>query len=677
MSSKRERRYKRKLRRVDNLEDLADLLIARHLRISVPQSDVRDALARAQQLASDEIDMVERPMRCIAVTGAGASVPLVDRGNKLATKLEGEFGRNEGELERLKRVNNLKRKAFETRLIALSRTPDAARRVRETISHEYDIHHPTMLGYELLAHLLKHRFLDAIVSFNFDELLDRSLDDELDPGEYKRIVSERDCAAIQSDADAPDYVPLYVKLHGTASEPDSLRFTPDSYYSLPLRVVELVQDLMHTEQCVIVNVGSGLASFDFQQLLGIPPRLDVFNLSLKRLSTPVRNKIRKERRKSHGKRESKKWLHECSTGKHDCDRQIHKLTDALQRKIWQASAPPGDPPQPGKIEQLVSFRSVRRHETVARLLGSGAVRGVPPNRPRWSKSAQVDYLKRRTILELAFAGAKARGLLSVGPLASDRPAHYYDRYRRALTSEGGWNWAAFCSAAGLIETSFIPDVLESENCLQRCAKAASPGTNESHRLHDFEADKLARHVLSRVRNLAGKRDLRLLTETIEGLQTESDVELHTQDDRVCSKVFEQPVTLRTTTALKAYTWLMMRDVDPDDRVYISSETGDWLLKDPVLDMLKNQKHMRALLAFDIKEGDIRKEFSEEHLELQYANPWHHNRHMTIVCKGKRPTRAIYFARHLRTPVITAVYLHNIGDVERLMKTYERRWTEAT
>jgi len=663
---------RRRKRRDRNLDKLVELMLARHLRISVPQSKVRDKLARAQRLTAEAVDLVERPMRCIAVTGAGASAPLIDRANKLASKLEGEFGRNEDVLERLELVNNLNPKLFETRLIALSQTPDAARRVRETISREYNIHHPTVLAYELLAHMLKHRFLDAIISFNFDELLDRSLDDELDPSEYRSVVSERDCTSIQSNADAPDYVPLYIKLHGTASEPDSLRFTPDSYYSLPPRVVEMVQDLMHTEHCVVVTVGSAMASFDFHQLLAIPTRLDVFNLSLKKLNKPVRKKIHKERKKIKPKG-PKKWLHECSTGKDSCDRHIKKLTGKLQARTLGASAPPGTPKRPGTIGQLVHFRSVRRHEVIAGLLGSGAARRSAMQRPSWHRAATIDYLQRRTILELAFAGAKSRGLLSIGPLASDRPAQYYERYRQKLDGGRGWDWNDFCSAAGLVETKNIPDVLMAEETLQP-AYGARTRADETHELHEFRPDRLARHVLSRVGRSKDPDDLKLLTQTIRGLQKQSDVELHTQDDRVCSKVFGGPVTLTTTTALKAYTWLMLRELKPGDEIYISSETGEWLLQEPILKMLQGQLKIRALLAFDIKRGKLHKKYRG--LKAKVINPWHHNRHMTIVCDGEVPSQAIYFARHLRTPVITAVYLNNVHDVQHLKKTFDRRWQEA-
>jgi len=654
--------------------DLAKSLIARHIRISAPNSKMRDWLAE-QEIVDYPTNLVESRMRCILVVGAGASEPLLARSGDLALRLEGEFGRDAAELNRLHLVNNLNPKAFETRLIALSKNPDAAQKVKAIIGREYNIRYPTLLTYELIAHLLKHRFIDAIVSFNFDELLDRSLDDELSETEYRTIVSERDCSDVQPDADAADYIPLYVKLHGTASETESLRFTPDSYYTLPTAMVDIVKDLLHVDRCVIVNVGSGLASFDFQQLLGIPRSLDIYDLSYTALDSQVRIKIDDERRgvkgdtDGDGQERTFDWLHTCANNRDRCDEHLQSLCAAIQAETTKVSS---------AIGPITQFRSTHRHQVIARLLGPASRFGDSSDTPRWSSQSEVDYLKRRTILELAFAGAKSRGLLSLVPLSRDRPARYFELYQQR-TNWHGSSWTSLCSAAGLAESESIPDVLESACRLRDAspAKIEVGAEDPTHKLHEFDPDALAEHVLRRVKNPAKPDDKIMLSRTIKELQSNADVELHTQDDRVCSKAFKQPRTLRTATALKLYTWLMLSRLEPDDRVYISTETGGWLCDDPIYDLLARQRKLKVLLAFDIEALDLKRKYSGVNLKMRCANPWHHNRHMTIICTGKRPVKAIYFARHLRTPVITAVYLESIRDVAHLMKTYRVRWKEAT
>lgn len=397
----------------------------------------------------------------------------------------------------------------------------------------------------------------------------------------------------------------------------------------------------------------------------------MFNLSQEPIPKPVKKKINKERKLERKLEQKRVWLHECSTGKHKCGAQLSRLTANIERQVR------GNKPSrkaKGQIEQLVKLRSVLRHKTVVRLLEIGETKKASTACAEWSKQARVDYLRRRTILELAFAGTKARGLLSLAPLASDRPARYYDEYRR-ITNGRGEDWGALCSAAGLEESRELPDVLVSTKNLR---KSRTRARKETHLLHEFNCERLARQVLARIKNPANPDDLDLLERTLKGLQDEADVELHTQDDRVCSKAFKRPVTLTTPTSLQAYTWLMFRDLKPCDRVYMSSETGAWLTRKPIHEMLKDQRKMRVLLAFDLEKKTLRKKYGKpgKRLKRQLVNPWHHNRHMTIVCEGKQPVRAIYFARHLRTPVITAVYLDSIRDVKRMMEMHQTRWTEA-
>jgi hypothetical protein len=367
---------------------LADMLMARHVRVAIPDSMVRVALSEDLNNSLELPELVERDMHCVAIVGAGASAQLVDRANDLADELEERFGRDETELNRLSLVYGSDVELFETRLFALSKNPETMREVRKTISEKYSLKHPTLLGYELLAHLLKHRFIDAIISCNFDELLDRSLDDELDASEYKHVISERDCNDLQLDPSATDYIPLYVKLHGTASEPDSLRFTPDSYYSIPDRISNVVRELLHAEHCVVANVGSGLATFDLQHVLGIPRKLDVFNLSLEPVEQSVSRKIDEVRQNEwagkaevngaaqRGKSEAKlaykptvgEWLHECQVPKHNCDELLKVLTETLGRRAAR-----GDSDSDCGNGGLVRFRSVQRHEVVADLLGPETV----------------------------------------------------------------------------------------------------------------------------------------------------------------------------------------------------------------------------------------------------------------------------------------------------------------
>lgn len=343
----------------------------------------------------------------------------------------------------------------------------------------------------------------------------------------------------------------------------------------------------------------------------------------------------------------------------------------------------------GSADGLVQLRPVGRHETVARLLGPKTINRRWATTPGWAKQEMIGYARRRTILELALASAKARGLMSLVPLVIDRPARYYEDYRR-LTNDDGEGWSELCYAAGLTEGEDNPDVLLNHKDL-RTGEIAGNGDSgslserererpETQVLHPVDPAKLADHVLASVANTvrgdADYEDLRQdLIDTLKELQKDSDVELHIRDDRVCSKAFRDPATLPTATSVEAYKRLIVNRVKAGDTVYVSSEAGDWMLREPFKEKLLRADTIKLLLAFDTNRKILEKTYGEK-LEATTVDPWRHNRHMTIVCKGAMPERAIYFARRLRSPVITAVYLDNIGDVLLLRKLYEQRWEES-
>jgi hypothetical protein len=652
------------------LTTLADRLIIRHLRVSVPNTKMRQNI---QQGLTPE-PLLQKRMRCVAVVGASASAPLMKRGDALATQLERRFNDQDAarraELFRLQRVYKLDGDDFETRLAALSRTPEVTQEVKATIAEWYAYRHPTILGYELLSHLLKHRFLDAILSFNFDELLDQSLDDELGSDGYRRLVSDRDCANVESDPDKDTYLPLYNKLHGTATEPDSLRLTREAYYKLPQQLMEVVQGLLKSQFTAVVNVGSAMTGFDLHRLLRIPEELEVYDLSPLSVERSVRDEITSERenplpdslQQNEPRPPAKFFLPaEELTRKRSCDRWLKDLVREIEYRSGKGASP-------DDLASLVKFRSVDRHEAVAHVLGPESTLSRWTEHPKRWRADYVDYLRKRTIVELAFSGAKARGLAQLSWLATDRSGIYYELYRREGGREvDGWN--TLRSAAGLDENQWLPDVVESQPHL--CDPEAGPTLDEQGdwSLREFVPREHARHVATHIGKSHDGSESRLAN-TLRKLQLGSEVEIQATDDRVCAKAFDSPLTLPTVTSLRVFSLDLFRDLDPQDEVYISCETGEWLLSDEeMVSRLENQELVEILTAFDFKSKGLKKRFGNR-LRIHHIDPWRHNRHMTIVCKANVPMRAIYFARRLRTPMITPVYLDRPADAERVKRTFD-------
>ncbi|MGC1852379.1 MAG: SIR2 family protein [Solirubrobacterales bacterium] len=644
------------------------------MRISVPQPKVRHELQRDRA----QEQLLEKRVRCIAVVGAGASAPLLKRGDELATQLEDHFSSQEkerkAELFRLQRVYGLYAEDFETRLAALSRTPEITQHVRETISDWYAYRHPTILGYELLAHLLKHRFLDAIISFNFDELLDQSLDDELGKNGYRRIVSERDCLGVESNADSSEYVPIYIKLHGTATEPDSLRLTREAYYKLPQKLMQVVEELLESDLTVVVNVGSSMTGFDLHRLLRIPEQLEIYDLSPKSISDTVQVAIGSERKSPLPDSFHKDEKREAPTfdlpadeltsrAKATCDRWLKQLVHEIEARS-------GENMESRFLASLVRFRSVDRHEAVAEILGPEATLSRWTQDPKRWRQDYVDYLRQRTIIELAFSGAKARGLAQLSWLAVDRCGTYFELYRHEGRDFELQNWNTLRVAGGLDEHEWLPDVAESQPSL--CKPSAGPTLNLDNgkwALREFVPKALAEHLSMHV-GKDRRRTERRLSRALKNLQEGSEVEIDATDDQVCAKAFDHPLTLPTITSLRLFTIGLFKGLKPEDEVYISCETGEWLLRDKTMfDLLSKQDRVEVITAFDFKSEELDHEYGDR-LTLLPIDPWRHNRHMTIVCRRDVPRRAIYFARRLRTPMITPVYLRDPDDAARVKRAYD-------
>jgi hypothetical protein len=396
----------------------------------------------------------------------------------------------------------------------------------------------------------------------------------------------------------------------------------------------------------------------------------VFDLSRDGIKAQVQDQINAER--GAAKRPPTEFMLPNKASKRSCGSLLSDLVERL--KVASSDFDSGLE-RPFKTP-LVAFRSVRRHEAVAQLLGPNSALGrrfsehPPPMRP----ADQREYLRKRTILELAFAAVKARGLLSIAPLATDRGGRYFDRLRSATPGASGEMWRELCETAGLVETNAFPDILVAVDEL--CPGEPEAKSVDAHRyLRTIDVGELTSRILRHVANPMTSANKQVLRRALDELQTGTEIELHSRVDRICAKTFVEPVTLKTRTALEAYTRDMLRDVSKSKPVQMISETGEWLDNDDIAAALADVP-IQLIVAFDSRLDDLKERYpNPDCLTVRRTvDPWRHNRHMTLV-EGRR-SRAIYFYRRLRTPYVTPVYMQNAGDVERLQIGFMVTWGES-
>lgn len=110
--------------------------------------------------------------------------------------------------------------------VACQMLGDADKKVRKLISEQYSAlgdHSsgpPPHLTYELLSHLIKHGFVNHVVTMNFDEMLDTALENELGSRGFKRFITGHEPLDVHETG-----MPKLFKVHGTVSSPESLRFS--------------------------------------------------------------------------------------------------------------------------------------------------------------------------------------------------------------------------------------------------------------------------------------------------------------------------------------------------------------------------------------------------------------------------------------------------------------------
>jgi hypothetical protein len=665
------------------LRDLALELVQRHTCLSLQDHVSADALENDFRASR------AKRVRIVVLVGAGASAPVLHRGKDLVEALKHtgsfDFDRHRRALERLRFDTEWPRDEFESQLAAMVLTPEEESEVRRALTEIYNVRYPTLLTYELLAHLLKHRYVDALVSFNWDELLDQCLDDELGPNEFVRIVSERDCHGMEFDPDRPGYLPVYLKLHGTARDPETLRFTKQAYYQTPDGMRQAMLDLVGVQRCVLVSLGFGMTSPELPAMLEAPAQLVVYNLAATPIASDAREKLEKGRR-ANGK--VSEFVDICpslpvaeaaprpGSGPSDStDVRVHS-TELCLHALVEEVAKAVEGPKP------VYFRSIKRHQVVSRLLSWEG---------RLSERQYLDYLRDRTLLELVFAMVRARGLLSILSLTEDRCGSYYERYRRAAQALNDANveeWNALCHRVGLEagyhghETFVANDDISKP--VDPTVRIEHPIYRETLRICDVRkvTERLRKALTYQTSNrfetgahdrLVVRTDLtRLIESTLEHLQTHTEIEIRTANDRICAKVFSRPKKLTTFSALRAVTISMLENARRfAGPVHIAAvaETGAWLLEhERTLGAIQDEHGLRIdlIVAFATKAAELRAAFpSVEIVRL----PWfRHNRHMVVVCLGDTPMEGIYFSRRLRSAFVNPVHVQN-DDARSLLQSF--------
>jgi SIR2-like domain len=646
-----------------------------------------------------------KPSRVIVVVGAGAShaacgLLLGDQAREKlveAMKKHVRFADGMGDQKEAERSNPIQRRIdnlalefnlptadFETTLLALSLFDKQF--VLEQIRILYGYRYIPWIGYELLAHLLTHRFIDAVINYNFDELLDQAIEDELGPGGYHFVLFDGDYPANVDhwvDPKSERFIkPLYLKPHGTASQPSTLRLTREAYIAVPDEFERVLAKLF-PDKCstYILILGHAMKSIEFNALLGrLNARRDNCTSNFYFLS-PESEYV--DFRATIGE----------SVAIGGSVRYIYPqyalksigIVDALC-SLWKIATK--------MINAKDLVRGIERHRLIHEIFNKEYSRSISVVSDSKSQSEYIkrllDYFEKRTLIEICLSITKTRGFTSVINVACDRAGAYFRRYRNELYRHK----REPVSLRFMIKKLGLELDPHDESVITFKQRADQNG-DLNYRVvgqPEFQKEILPGFVKivletvcnwhgvgSEVEKAYGEELRRTLIEMFQG----DEVEVVTDRLVEMELVFAKAAVLPTISALRRLTRdIFLTGKVKWDGICCAATSGRWMTEDDdkyINEVIKRDARI-ALVISDPANIETLTPFVQKGIILDPIKRlpwWSHNRHVTVFLDRQRPSCAIYFERRLKGANITPVFLEAGEDLSFAWASFVTYWVKAT
>lgn len=586
--------------------------------------------------------IVKYNRRVIVLVGSGASqdaglfssdkaIEALEESNPLPKKVI------EKELDRLVSVQKLDPSQFETQILAMSATEHSGTLVRKKLTEIYNRRFMPTFTYEILAHLLKHRFIDAVISFNFDELLDQAISDELKPEEYILILSDGDCPPGTIRSKEPLAKPFYIKLHGTVSHPSTLRFTRDEYYRLPTDIKQILLELIEVRPVDLISIGFDMKSFEFNHIARkASPGSKIFYINL---YEPIPDR-------PLGTNYASYLI--------PVDRTPGGLSSIFE-DFWQRIS--------GHFRAAYSPRNIDRHRLVSQLF----------RLEREQNEDNAEYLWDRTVVELCLAIAKGKGFVTISDLSAGRCGKYYQLYRNKSQSETK-SFNVLCSALGLRDVGY------GFVALRLTRTDLTPSIISRKKFEENLPDLMVsvRKQLNKARHALFDSSSRLIQETLLTHYDGDEVEVRAAPIILYDYSFQAPAVIRGLTALKYRTFDLLSQKNQWEHLLVVSETGQWLGRTELRGVIKKRKSRKIyLIAADPSFGPHLCRLYPGQILCVSMPRWDHNRHLSLLLDQMgHEICSIYFTRQRRSNDIVPVFL-DVDDSKIVHEYFKAYWIRAT
>lgn len=632
--------------RKDALHRLADKMALNLVDVSTPtggQIDIPYAdILSNNELVDRRVGSIVRE-RFVAVIGADASTAATPRDNPMPNQKKSlnsilkKFDKVDEELigEKIdsvrKQSGTLKPNEFEVALQALCAF--SRKRVVKGLTEACGYRNTPSLSYEIVAHLLKHRFLDVAVNFNNDELLDNAIEEELPNGEdYRFIYTAGHCPKDVNELYTDNRLrkPMYVKCHGTISRPNSLRLEGNNAFVMETAIQKHLTDTFrgvikhkyaNQQEELPLNLivlGFSMDNVAFNRILRevltkkttpVTIWLFEFNASGKqrvrrRIQTQFREFIEAEKLKL----------------------EIIPVTEKLPLKkqltdLWQEITKCFDEPY--------KPQGIARHRLVNHVFMN-----YSPVELKEDKEFLKAYLNDRLYLEIAILILQTDGFIHLSQLTGNRAGKFYNLLRKKYDTR---HISAHLKAMGLVE---YKDFMHNTYHIANKATGINKKTILKHVIRHLCGDILKNTSLKKVIRNRNFSDLStMLQEKRLGLVNPKYDDIHDNQFRDVKVKDVMNTSLAWVYNYRAM--LTPERIDEWDVMLAITEKGRFLyhdLRDEIGTDFSKKKFALVLSRFDQKSKMTA--YTEKlthrltHLGsgLRFRSWWLHNQHMVIFLK---------------------------------------------
>ena len=496
-------------------------------------------------------------------------------------------------------------------------------------------------GYEFLSHLVHHKLVDIIITTNFDEELEISLDDEIGRENYKIVksLSEFDVCSMEIEIGRKNNAfekfekPVLFKVHGTISYPRTLRPTIESVQKFEKEKFEVISEVLRNTEIFII-VGYGSRDTDFRNALveALRKRSDSMNIYWVHKREETRQKY-KETSEEINKESGGKG--KFSFIRKDSDEFFEELAEEIE-----------------EIDKNKKIPTIARHKIRNLIL-----RHLDVN----------DISKNKFYLEVIIFAVKAKGLFSIDALTD---CARIQRYCRELIN-------ANCSPHELLKK------LEDNDLIKQVKGKIGIYCVPVSQTEEIKQKIINFFDLSKKLTVEDSKKLR---EQLEKLEEEFDVDI-VEPDASVYLMFKNPKPIRDHGEWVKKTRKLVEDAK---ELKIIAQTGEWMTKGEnrriFENFLKNGGEIKLITCEKFKDAGMhseRQEYIEQELEkmvneyggrikMKYLSWEEISEHIRLNDKSE----GIYMKRMTKSPTVAPVWVEEEEDYKMLEKMFDYYWDKA-